>query len=323
MQIQEQAAAKVNLCLAVEYPPQQGYHRLASVFQALDLHDTLVFSTDVPSRAALASPTQKAQASAQAQTQASQFACTQLGSRVHVRCSALDLATQDNLVFKAIDAIEQCVGEQFWGGEDVHISIDKHIPAGGGLGGGSSNAAAALRAYARVHGLETLDERCVHVAQGIGADVAFFLYGGAAHMTGRGDVLNRRLPAFPLPCVLMGAEKGNATVGVYAAFDADPHPAPDAHALARAMEHFGQEDGPSPSALAKLCANNLEPAACAARPELAQRIQRALDNPLVLNALVTGSGSTSYAICADEQAAEKFAREIAPHCAWARVARGV
>ena len=202
-------------------------------------------------------------------------------------------------------------------GQMLKIEVEKHIPAGGGLGGGSADAAAALRAFCRLHNLNPLGEKVLRVARGLGADVAFFLYGGAALMGGRGDELVRCLPEFSLPLVLMGDGIGNSTPDVYRAFDANPPAAPDAYALAAAME----DPTSSPRLLASLCANNLEPAALEVGPQIRSRLELARTSPDVLRALVTGSGSTSYAVCPDLLAAQRFAREVASSCAWVEVAR--
>ncbi len=291
------ACAKVNLCLAVAYPPVDGYHQLDSVFQELELHDTLKFWTE---------PlwTQK------------HVAYTQLGSALVLDCDVEGLAIEDNLIFRALDAAEQACNVLLAApGSAFCISVEKHIPAGGGLGGGSSDAAAALKAYAQHASIDPLDERIMAVARKLGADVAFFLHGGAALMNDRGDHLVRKLPDFSLPIVLMGEKQGNPTAHIYKEFDNNPPAAPDAFALAEAME----DPSIDPIKLAALCSNNLEHAACAANASLEQRLNSARKHPLVLNALVTGSGSTSFAICSDLESAHAFANDISSQCAWVEI----
>lgn len=291
-----QAPAKVNLCLSVKFPPVDGYHAIDSVFQTLDLHDTVEFESCDASGAP--------------------DAVTKLGTPVALACGDLRISVRDNLVFKAVERAELACRAPFVApGQLLRISVDKRIPAGGGLGGGSSDAAAVLKAYAAAQGIEPLDGRLLEAARGLGADVAFFLYGGAALMCGRGDVLQRRLPSFPLPLVLMGDAQGNSTAQVYAAFDGRPAPAPDAFALADALEA-----GEEPARLAELCANNLQDAACEVGSALAERIERAQADPSVLGALVTGSGATSFAICATRQDAERFAARARAYCDWVRIA---
>ena len=301
MELTIDAPAKVNLCLAVQYPPQDGYHLLNSVFQTLDLHDTLEFA-----------PAEPADAGARGE-----YATTERGTRVWLSCEGLGVAVRDNLIFRAVERMEQACGCAFMpGAADVSIRVDKRIPAGGGLGGGSSDAAAAIKAFAQFNGMDPLDAPCVEAARGLGADVPFFLYGGAALMTGRGDELVRPLPQFPLPLVLMGDFQGVSTAAVYAAFDDDPPQPADAFALAQAME----ETEPDLRSLAMLCANNLEPAACAALPQLARRVAFAKASPHTLGALVTGSGATCYAICANKRCAQAFVSEVRTLCDWVYVA---
>lgn len=297
------APAKVNLCLSVKYPPQDGYHLLDSVFYELALCDVVridVLGIDdcVDLQGA---------------------ACTQAGTTLALDCGPVSVDTQDNLVFKAVDALEAALGRpvvEF--DEGLSITVEKRIPAGGGLGGGSSDAAATLKALCGLLGEDALQPRVVDVAKRLGADVAFFLYGGTALMDGRGDSFVRELPSFPLPIVLMGEASPMATPGIYRAFDGDPQPQPSAQALVAALDAF-PEWGASYEQkleLAQLCANNLEPAALAALPRLQDRVERAKKDPDVLNALVTGSGATSFAICADEGAAMRFERRAAAYCDW-------
>lgn len=298
-----EAPAKVNLCLAVSYPPRDGYHLLDSVFLELPLADTVCVERaridDVADHPAAAA--------------------TAAGTLVALDCGALGIPTQDNLVFKAVDGFERAVGAAL-APEDggIRISVDKRIPAGGGLGGGSSDAAAALRACCALAGLSEDDSRVEALARTLGADVAFFLHGGCALMGGRGDLFEEELPAFPLPLVLMGESQGISTPRIYRDFDASPAPAPDARALAAALRDF-EPGGAGPAQkrrLAQLCANNLEPAAFDALPRLRERVERARRDEDVLNALVTGSGATSFAICPDNAAALRFAQRARAYCDW-------
>lgn len=291
-----EAHAKVNLCLAISYPPHDGYHEARSVFQELDLHDVVRVRAE--------------------QNIMQGALTTQAGTHVTLDCAVDGLDPRDNLVFRAVDAAEQACGYPAVTPDmTLVIEIEKHIPAGGGLGGGSSDAAAALKAYAQLTGIDVLDERLVGVARGIGADVAFFLHGNTALMGGRGDAFERALPPLAAPIVLMGSDDGLSTPAVYHAFDESPVPTPDADALAHALDEVPDDL----ARLASLCANNLGPAACAADPRIQERIDAALAHPDALTALVSGSGSTSFAICPDKAAAQRFARDIAPVCDWVYV----
>ena len=353
-----QAYAKVNLLLAVQYPPVGGFHELRSVFQTVDLADELDFER-VP-RGELV----EFRGAGAGDAAGGRLAFTEAGSAVVVECEPdVGIACADNLVFKAIDAMERACGRTLAGGADeaVRVRVKKRIPAGGGLGGGSSDAAAAIRWCAAELGIDACGPAALGVAGALGSDVACFLYGGATLMSGRGEHLERRLPAFPLPLVLMGDTHGNSTPAVYAAFDAgcaaalasspaaSPSPAaaspagapspasasvPDAEALASLMERAAVSDAASaaaldaaspvaPLSLAAACANNLSEAAFSCNPALRARVERAQADPDVLAALVTGSGSTSFAICADETAAQRFAARAAAYSAWTRPVRAV
>ena len=352
----ETAYAKLNLLLAVDYPPQGGFHRLRSVFQTIDLADAL--SAERVPRSELApffgrdeggdgeagegggaasggpgAPACGIPAGAAARDP--RLAFTDAGSAVFLECEPdPGLPCADNLVFSAFAAMERACGRPLAAADEaLHVRVKKRIPAGGGLGGGSSDAAAAIRLYAAEHGVDPCGEKALAVAAELGSDVSCFLYGGATLMGGRGELLERRLPAFLLPLVLMGDAHGNPTPAVYAAFDADPQPAPDADALAVLMERaaagsvdlaeaagsVGAGCGSGAAALARACANNLAEAAFACNPRLRGRVERAQADPDVLAALVTGSGSTCFAICADDAAARRFAERAGTFADWTHV----
>jgi 4-diphosphocytidyl-2-C-methyl-D-erythritol kinase len=106
----------------------------------------------------------------------------------HVPCD------DTNLVMRAARAIAS---------PPVHIALQKRIPAGGGLGGGSSNAAAALIALDEMHSLRTPRERLHEIALSLGSDVPFFLVGGTAYATGRGEELTPMRAVAPIPLLLV------------------------------------------------------------------------------------------------------------------------
>lgn len=290
------ACAKVNLCLSVGYPPQNGYHPVRSVFQELNLHDVMHFA--VVEGFGLKLPQ------------------TAAGTHVDLHCDVEGVSTMDNLIFRALDEAEAAFALPIIESEEtLVIDVEKRIPAGGGLGGGSSNAAAMLKAYARFTGIDVHDPLLQGVARKIGADVAFFLHGGTALMGERGDVLERELPVMWAPIVLMGSSTGNSTAEVYRIFDENPQPTLDVDSLAVALEETPQDI----ERIAALCGNNLSLAACEVDPFIQQRIDAALEQPGVLNAFVSGSGATSFAICENEGVAKQLAQAIEPLCGWVSV----
>ncbi len=158
------AFAKVNLRLDVLARRPDGYHELRTIFQSISLHDTLhVERTRRPGieLQVLGNPTLAA------------------------------APQRENLVWRAADAFLREAKSS--GG--LRITLQKRIPAGRGLGGGSSDAAAALAGLLRLTKRRIAGERLLSIAAGLGADVPFFLFGGRALGTSRGDEI------YPLPDV--------------------------------------------------------------------------------------------------------------------------
>jgi 4-diphosphocytidyl-2-C-methyl-D-erythritol kinase len=143
------ARAKLNLSLAVTGRLPDGRHALATRFQAIALHDLLE---------------------------------TEVAAETRLEVAGDAPAGPDNLVLEAHRALELAAGRRL----PTFFRLHKCIPSGAGLGGGSSDAATALRAISSLHRLD-LDLR--PIARALGSDVAFFLCGGAADAWGAGDVL--------------------------------------------------------------------------------------------------------------------------------------
>ena len=155
------AFAKINLCLHVMGKRPDGYHELRTIFQAISLHDTLELSITPGSS----------------------------GTELFLTSNDRTLLGPDNLVLRAIDAVSREIG--FQGSVSVHL--EKKIPVARGLGGGSSDAAAALIGMLRLTKKKIPLARLMEIAAGLGADVPFFLFGGRALAVNRGDEI------YPLP----------------------------------------------------------------------------------------------------------------------------
>ncbi len=156
------AFAKVNLRLDVLARRADGYHELRTIFQSISLHDTLQVQ----------------------RTRERGVELEIVGDPVLAAG-----AQRENLVWRAAEAFRRRMS--FPGG--VHITLKKRIPVGRGLGGGSSDAAAALVGLLRLTKQRIATERLLEIAAGLGADVPFFLFGGRALGTSRGDEI------YPLP----------------------------------------------------------------------------------------------------------------------------
>jgi len=151
--------AKINLALAVLGKRPDGFHEIRTVYQTIDLHDEIEFHGS---------------------------------SALQLECENLPgVAPEQNLVWKAALALARSTN--YPGG--ARIVLRKRIPAGAGLGGGSSNAAATLMGLCRFWNLELRPSELLPLAAGLGSDVSFFLRGGTSLGIGRGEEI------YPLPSV--------------------------------------------------------------------------------------------------------------------------
>jgi len=176
--------AKVNLFLHVLGRRADGFHALDSRFHTVGIYDHLTL-TDIPS------------------------------GQVTLSCSDPALAGDGNLVVRAARALLEHTGTA----HGVRARLEKHIPAGAGLGGGSSDAAAALLGLNRLWRLGLPVAELQPLAAALGSDVPFFLHGGAARIGGRGEVVTPEPPGGGW-CVLLFPGVHVDTGRVFAAFAA-------------------------------------------------------------------------------------------------------
>ena len=262
------APAKVNLHLAVGALRSDGYHDVVTILQSIGLHDTVTLRP---------APTFS-------------FACT----------PGIGIPVEQNLAYRAARLCSERYGRDL----DVSISVEKRIPAGAGLGGASADAAAVISGLARMWSRTIADPVALEVARSLGADVPFFLEGGAALFVGRGDVLERRLTALDASIVLVKPAGPVPTVAAYRAFDlifpAPPSP-PAADDLAAAL------DSGDTAAVATRIFNNMTEAAIAVLPDVGRALDLVRSADGVLGATVAGSGSSVFGICDSRAAAEAVA----------------
>lgn len=196
-----------------------------------------------------------------------------------------------NLVVKAVRAWETAAGLSCgW-----RIHLEKHVPHGAGLGGGSSDAASTLVTLDRLHGNPLGTERLREVAAGLGSDIPFFLMPGAVRCTGRGEILEPAPPVPPLPVVLLKPSFGVSTPDAYGRWkDAEPLPG-----ISYEVQHFPWGE----------LVNDLELPVFGKHLFLAEVktwLQRRHD---VAGALMSGSGSTMFAVLHDAAAAPRLIEE--------------
>lgn len=281
------AHAKVNLALAVGAPepadsPKPGYHRIASWFACVGLHD------DVTIEPRPSGPS----------------AYTIEWAEDAPRPTPIDWPVDQDLGVRAHRALERVTGQAL----PVGLRVRKRIPVGGGLGGGSSDAAAVLLGVNRALGLGLTTPALRAIAQTLGSDIVYFL--GAAEddrgalpaaapqpalVEGFGELITP-LTRVHAMVVLFFPPFGCPTGEVYRAFDAQsPPPVPLDGARVRALTDRVSAGGPlDPGALF----NDLAAPAEAVRPAL-RALRARLSEHLGVPVHVTGSGSTLFAVAAD------------------------
>lgn len=183
--------AKINLFLRILRKRSDGYHELASLFQAIDLCDTLQF---------------------------------ELASQDLLTCTDPTLPTDgSNLVLKALELFRRKTGRRF----GLHVHLEKKIPHQAGLGGGSSNAATTLWALNQLLGTPVGTQTLIQWAGEIGSDVAFFLSNGTAYCTGRGEKIESMPPLPQQQLWIVKPPEGTSTPLVYGKLDATQLPQRD------------------------------------------------------------------------------------------------
>ncbi|HET8965728.1 MAG TPA: 4-(cytidine 5'-diphospho)-2-C-methyl-D-erythritol kinase [Candidatus Acidoferrum sp.] len=253
------AFAKINLRLEVLGKRPDGFHELRTVFQTISLRDELrLKKTREPG----------------------------IELRVHGNDSLSSEPIEKNLVYRAVDSVRRELGVTL----GVAIELQKAIPAGRGLGGGSSDAAAALLGYLRLFKKQLPRERLFAIAAGLGADVPFFLEGGRALGIGKGDEI------YPLPDISKRRLLVVSPKSVHV-------PTPDAYRWLNAPQLTNSAGNPK---LYGFCAlawslqggplfNDFEEAVFQQHPRLAD-IKRELLQNGASEALLAGSGSAVFGV---------------------------
>jgi 4-diphosphocytidyl-2-C-methyl-D-erythritol kinase len=264
------ACAKINLSLRVLGTREDGFHELRTIFQSVALHDTLTIREDRgPFRLTCDDP-----------------ACP---------------AGETNLVWRAADRMWQAAGRRGTP-RDVAIALQKRIPMNAGLGGGSSDAAAAVRALARLWSVDVSRARAV--GRELGADVPYFFEGGTVLGLERGDLLFPLIDAPPAWVVLVRPAFGVSTAEAFAWFDsARGGSAVRAHPPRRVRR--SAEGVP----LDAERVNDLEPVVAARHPEIARIVTR-LRTAGASHAAMTGSGSTVFGLFKHGKAAARAVDDL-------------
>jgi len=285
------APAKINLSLGVGSIRPDGYHPLATVYQAVGLCD---------------------------EVRAGEVADDSVSVRVHSDADQGEELTDvpvgiDNIAVRAALLLREAAGID----DGVALSIRKSIPVSGGMAGGSADAAGALVACDDLWGLHTPKSELERIAAQLGSDVPFCLAGGNAIGSGRGEVISPVLARGSYQWVFALAHEGMSTAKVYAEYDrlvegtnvAEPEVDDELMAALRAGDA---------AALGAALSNDLQDAAIFQRPELAETLAIG-EECGALGAQLSGSGPTAMFLASDEQ----HAMDIAVALASAQVAADV
>ena len=290
------APAKVNFVLHVGPRRADGFHEIATVYQAVDLYDEVV-------------------------AESRRDGVVSVETRDDGGKPVAGVHDDDrHLSVRAVFALWSRLGVR----DGVHLRVRKHIPVAGGLAGGSADAAAALVACNRLWGLDAHVSVLAELAAGLGSDVPFALFGGTAVGTGRGERLVPVAVAGRISWVVVTSQRGLSTADVYAETDrpaGDVAPPVVDPALPAALERGDT------AATAWLLHNDLQPAAVRLRPTLAAILDVGRDAGAVA-ALLSGSGPSALLLVPDGGPAEALAAAVRPRVlqldadAAVRVARG-
>ncbi|MDB9741283.1 4-(cytidine 5'-diphospho)-2-C-methyl-D-erythritol kinase [Akkermansiaceae bacterium] len=265
--------AKVNLSLKVLGKRADGYHELETLMARISLYDTLTFKKS---------------------------------DTLSLQCDFPGVPLDDsNLVIKALKALEAHVGREM----NYAIHLEKHIPHGAGLAGGSSNAATTLMALNELENLHLSKEVLATIAAKLGADVSFFLYETSCLCRGIGEIVEPISLAVDKKLLLIKPDFGVNTPAAYKAWQSSKKIKGISY-LAQQMP-WGE------------MVNDLERPVFAKHRFLAELKMWLLAQPEVEGALMSGSGSTVFAILSDTQEefllVNKLKNEINP-LLWTHIA---
>lgn len=258
------APAKLNLYLGV-YPQldERGYHRVDSIMVATSLKDRIVIEES---------------------------------DKLSVSCiPQVDFPEESNTAYKAA----LIMGEAFNKSVNYAITIYKNIPFKSGLGGASADCASVISGLCYLWDIDINSDKVLKIAQSIGADVAFFLFGKPMLLNGAGDVPCETFKDITDMHVVLVRPFGDGITAAqaYKSFDEEHEEAKDIEPIVNALRKGDN------LAIAQNISNNLDPVACKLMPNLVDILNWLNAQDGVISSMVTGSGSCMYAICDSKSAA--------------------
>jgi 4-diphosphocytidyl-2-C-methyl-D-erythritol kinase len=275
-----QAPAKLNLSFEVLAKRDDGYHEIETLMCPVGLYDTLYFREGPKNQL--------------------QLTC----QRVHGASGPTGLRAEvlpegrENLVLRAVDLLRQQAGVD----SGATLRLVKRIPIAAGLGGGSSDAAAALLAANQGWGLGRSMEELAQVSAQLGSDVPFFLVGSAAICRGRGERVEPVAIPAAMHFVVVYPPEGLSTAAVYRVC----RPASRPRTLAPLLEALARGDIRQTG---RLLFNRLQPAAEKLSPWIG-RLRRHLAREDCLGHGMSGSGTSYFGLCRHARHARRVARRL-------------
>ena len=275
--------AKINWSLQILGKRPDGYHEVKTILQTISLHDDLDFEVS-------------------------------RDGEVVLSCDEPDIPTDDrNLIVRAAYSLR----DRFDIDKGARIYLKKRIPAKGGLGGGSSNAAVTLLALAQLWELEATLPSLLEVAAGLGADVPFFLVGGCALATGIGATISPLLDSGDdtQHLIVITPNASVPTAEAYAAISSNALTTTKSDPILSSSHQEAISGSCIPRPPYGDLKNDFEPVIFDIEPEI-RRAKETLLQAGAFRALLAGSGSSVFGTFADQKTQERALNEIPKQAGW-------
>lgn len=271
--------AKINLLLRILGKREDGFHELFTVFQTVSLQDTLTFEES---------------------------------DKLELTCDDRRVPTDDqNLIIRAATALRQRSGVD--SGAKIHLL--KRIPSPGGLGGGSSNAAVALIGLKRLWKVSVSDSDLLSIAEGLGSDVPFFLYGGTAIGTGRGEKIEQVADLIGEDLVIVTPNVAVSTSSAFAAVGSPNLTNVDTESILTVCRNEAKSLDLGYSALT----NDFSQTVFASHPEI-KRVRETLLSLGAVNAALSGSGASVFAVFDKQETRQAAQKALDKESTWDKFA---
>jgi 4-diphosphocytidyl-2-C-methyl-D-erythritol kinase len=271
--------AKINWLLRILGKREDGFHELCTIFQTVSLCDEITFEED---------------------------------DRISLTCNIENIPTNEtNLIIKAALGLR----DEFGVTEGAKIHLEKRIPAPGGLGGGSSNAAVALLGLATLWNLDAEFEKLLKIGAKLGSDVPFFFYGGTAFATGRGTEIAQMEDFEEKFLLIVTPAVEVSTAEAFARFNA-PYLTNE---TSKSILKICQNEADSFKSRQKTLSNDFEKSVFEFQPEVG-RVKEKLLGSGARQAVLSGSGASVFAIFDKEETRQATLKALEEETNWRKFA---